>query len=91
MSESKIKYEKLCEAKVSDNRTVVISNCTKGGYTIAQRLDVSDGKSVVSVFLKGAIHVKDKEALENLRNGINMALDIIENGTDHEMWDNSEE
>lgn len=82
---NKTRYEEISNARVSDNRSVVISSCSKGGYTMAQRMEISDGKQIVSVFLKGAIHIKDKEALENVRDAINVALEQI--GNNDEQWD----
>ena len=52
---------------------------------MAQRMDISDGKQIVSVFLKGAIHIKDKEGLENVRDAINVVLEQI--GNNEEQWD----
>jgi len=82
---NKTRYEEISNARVSDNRSVVISSCSKGGYTMAQRMNISDGKQIVSVFLKGAIHIKDKEGLENVRDAINVVLEQI--GNDDEQWD----
>lgn len=82
---NKTRYEEISNARVSDNRSVVISSCSKGGYTMAQRMEISDGKQIVSVFLKGAIHIKDKEGLENVRDAINVVLEQI--GNTDEQWD----
>lgn len=82
---NKTRYEEISNARVSENRSVVISSCSKGGYTMAQRMDISDGKQVVSVFLKGAIHIKDREGLENVRDAINVVLEQI--GDNEEQWD----
>jgi hypothetical protein len=70
-----ISYEQITNVKVSDSRNVVISTCSKGGYTIAQQLEaVEDGKPTL-VFLKGAIHIDDVNSLIDLRDAINVAID----------------
>lgn len=77
----KTKYEEISRAKISENRNIVISLCNKGGYTLAQQISgIADGKSTISVFLKGAIHVKDKDALVAVRDAINIALKQIDQG-----------
>lgn len=81
MADGKTRYEEISRAKISDNRNLVISSCSKGGYTLAQQLAMPDGKATVSVFLKGAIHVKDRDALEKVRDAINIALKQIDEGT----------
>lgn len=81
MADNKTKYEEIAKAKISDNRNLVISSCSKGGYTLAQQLGIADGKATVSVFLKGAIHISNREALEKVRDAINIALRQIDEGT----------
>ena len=71
---NKTRYEEISKARVSDNRSIVVSSCSKGGYTMAQRMDISDGKQVVSVFL-----------LENVHDAINVVLEQI--GNTDEQWD----
>lgn len=80
-------YEELSRAKVSDNRSVVISERSSGGYTIAQQLETVDGDRTMSVYLKGAIHVKDKDALVDLRDAVNLALECIEQKALEPNWD----
>lgn len=77
----KTKYEEISRARISENRSIVISTCNKGGYTLAQQLNgITDGNATISIFLKGAIHVKDKDALVAVRDAINIALKQIEQG-----------
>ena len=40
MASKKITYEEISSAKVTDKRNVVISSCSRGGYTIAQQVTV---------------------------------------------------
>lgn len=67
-------YVELSKAKVKDRRNVVISECSKGGFTIAQQLEVSEGDRKTNVFLKGAIHIDNVNGLMNLRDALNYAI-----------------
>lgn len=73
MAKETVTYEEITKARISDARNLVISRCSKGGYTLAQQMVVRDGKSEVAMFLKGAIHIKDVEAMKSVRD----ALDIV--------------
>lgn len=87
---SKIEYNEIAKAKVTESRNVVISSCSKGGYTIAQQLVAKegDGDKITTVFMKGALHVDDIHGLYNLRDAINLAIQVSENGHDSEdVWD----
>ena len=84
MASDKTRYDEITKARISDARNVVISTCSKGGYTIAQQMIAKDGKSEVAVFMKGAIHVKDIEALEKIRDALNIAISSVQ---DEENWD----
>ena len=90
MAKSKIEYTEISRAKVTDSRNIVISNCNKGGFTIAQQLEAkeSDNKTT-SVFLKGAFHVDDIHGLYKIRDAINLAIKITEENISEESeWDN---
>lgn len=84
MASEKTRYDEITKARISDARNVVISTCSKGGYTIAQQMIAKDGKSEVAVFMKGAIHVKDIEALEKIRDALNV---VISSAQEQENWD----
>lgn len=77
------KYEEISRAKVSKTRSIVISDCSRGGYTLAQQMETiemygeNEGKKT-TVFLKGAFHVSDIDGLYNLRDAINLAIRKIE-------------
>ena len=90
MAKDKIKYEEISKANISDARNLVISYCSKGGFTLAQQMLAKDGKLEVAVFLKGATHIKDIEALVRVRDAINIAIQVaeerVEAGDD---WDES--
>lgn len=88
MAKSKIEYHELSRAKVTDSRNIVISECSKGGFTVAQQLEAKEGDKTTSVFMKGAFHVEDIHGLYNLRDAINLAIKISEeNSADNEAWD----
>ena len=92
MSNNKIEYYEISKAKVTDSRNIVISNCSKGGFTIAQQLEIKEKTgNTAFVFLKGAFHVEDIHGLYNLRDAINLAIKISENSDSQEAteegWD----
>ena len=88
MAKSKTEYSELSRAKVTDSRNIVISNCSKGGFTIAQQLEAKENDKTTSVFMKGAFHVEDIHGLYNLRDAINLAIKISEeNSEDLDEWD----
>lgn len=73
-----IKYTELSRAKVSEARNIVISSCSKGGFTIAQQLEAKEGEKITAVFMKNAFHVDDLDGLYNLRDAVNLAIEICE-------------
>lgn len=81
MAENKATYEEISKASISDARNVVISKCSKGGYTLAQQTIFTEGKNEIAMFMKGAIHIKDIDALKRVRDAINIAISIIEDET----------
>lgn len=88
MPKSKIEYNELSKAKVTDSRNIVISTCSKGGFTIAQQLEAKEDGKVTTVFLKGAFHVDDVHGLYNLRDAINLAIKVSEGENDSDdVWD----
>ena len=78
MKSNAIKYEELARAKVQPNRSLVISECSKNGFTIAQQLEVKEGNHTMNVFLKGALHIDDVQGLYNLRDALNVAIQKVE-------------
>lgn len=87
-AKSKIEYNEISRAKVSDSRNIVISTCSKGGYTIAQQLVAREDGKTTSVFMKGAFHVDDVHGLYELRDAINFAIQIGEtNNPEDGTWD----
>lgn len=70
----KAHYTELSNAKITENRNVVISECSKGGFTVAQQLKADGTK----VFMKGALHIDNLDGLYNLKNALNVAIEKIE-------------
>lgn len=88
VAKSKVEYNEISRAKVSDSRNIVISTCSKGGYTIAQQLVAQEDGKTTSVFMKGAFHVDDVHGLYELRDAINLAIRIGEtNNPEDGTWD----
>lgn len=89
MAKSKVEYTEISRAKVTDSRNIVISSCSKGGFTIAQQLEAKENDKTTSVFLKGAFHVDDIHGLYNIRDAVNLAIKVTEeNINDETDWDN---
>lgn len=83
-----IEYSEISSAKITDNRNIVISDCSKGGFTIAQRMDVQENGHTNRIYLKGAFHVNDIHGLYELRDACNLAIQKIEErDTDEADWD----
>lgn len=94
MAKSRLSYRELSKAEVSESRNIVISDCSKGGYTIAQQLVArEEGDKVTTVFMKGAFHVDSIHGLYNLRDAVNLAIQLSEEKeeTPEEDWDNEDE
>lgn len=96
---AKMKYLELSNAQIADKRRLVISECVKEnqdtkesiqcGFTLAQQVEVEEGKRITRVFLKNGIHVASVDELYNLRDAINNAIDKYEEKkNDEEEWEN---
>ena len=96
---AKMKYLELSNAQIADKRRLVISECVKEnkeskekiqcGFTLAQQVEVEEGKRMTRVFLKNGIHVSSVDELYNLRDAINDAINKYENEkNDEEEWEN---
>lgn len=88
MVNSKTEYTEIARASVTESRNIVISDCSRGGFTIAQQVVAKEGNKETPVFMKGAFHVNDIHGLYNLRDSLNWAIQIIENReNEEESWD----
>lgn len=74
----KIEYTQLSSAAIKETRKLVVSSCSKGGFTLAQQMVVREGKKSVNVFLKNAIHIDGLDGLYNLRDALNLAIEKVE-------------
>lgn len=94
MAKTKTEYHEISRAKVAKSRNVIISHCSRGGYTIAQQLVAKEeGEKETAVFLKGAFHVNEVGGLYELRDAINLAIKVSEEGfekKEEEHWDNED-
>lgn len=89
MAKLKIDYTEISRAKVTDSRNIIISSCSKGGFTIAQQLEAKENDKTTFVFLKGAFHVDDLHGLYNIRDAINLAIKVTEESLAEDAdWDN---
>lgn len=90
MANKKIEYTEISSAIVTEKRKIVISTCSKGGFTVAQRMDTEEeDNKITQLYLKGAFHINDINGLYNLRDAINLAINKVESGeldTDED-WD----
>lgn len=81
MASKKIEYTEISSAIVTEKRKIVISTCSKGGFTVAQRMDTEEeNNKTTSLYLKGAFHINDIDGLYNLRDAINLAINKVESG-----------
>lgn len=87
MSQQRVEYTEISRAEVTNRRNVVVSECSRGGYTIAQQITVEEGDSTTSLFMKGAIHVDDVDGLKRLRDALTVCIDHVEAENTAEAWD----
>lgn len=88
MAKNKTEYTEIARAAVTESRNIVISDCSRGGYTIAQQVVAKEGDRETPVFMKGAFHIDDIHGLYNLRDSLNLAILTIENRESDELdWD----
>lgn len=69
-------YTQLSSSKINGSKNLVVSSCSKGGFTLAQQLVSVDEDTgcTQTVFLKGACHIRDLDALKNFRDSIELAI-----------------
>ena len=75
----KITYKEIASGLIGENKSLVISECSKGGYTLGQKLTVNDNGKNIDIFLKGAIHIDSFESLENVCRAFEKALEMKKN------------
>lgn len=77
----KSNFKELAIAKIDDKRNIVISkfeNEKTNGITLAQQVEVEEGRKTFKVYLKNAIQLKNVDALYSLRDAINLAINELE-------------
>ena len=77
----KSNFKELAVAKIDDKRNIVISkfeNEKTNGITLAQQVEVEEGRKTFKVYLKNAIQLKNVDALYSLRDAINLAINELE-------------
>lgn len=72
-------FVEIANATLSEKRQAVVSRLDDGSYTIGQKLEVRDGEKVMHIFLKGALHAEDLNAVQNLRDALNVVLEKEQN------------
>lgn len=83
-----VEYTPISVAKVTDKRCIVISDCSRGGFTVAQRIDVTEDNHTNQVYMKGAFQLNDIHGLYELRDACNLAIKKIEEReSDDTDWD----
>lgn len=73
-----VEYEELSTASISDKRNIVISEYSKGGYTLGQQVVIEEGSKKINMFVKNSIQIENIEGLYNLRDALNVAISKIE-------------
>lgn len=73
-----MEYTELSSANIQDKRDLVISEYSRGGFTLAQRLIVEEGNKKTGMYMKNSIHVDNVDNLINLRDALNIAIEKIE-------------
>lgn len=84
----KKEYTEISSAKITDTKSIVISDYSRGGFTIAQRIDVTENNHTNRIYLKGAFQIDDLHGLYELRDACNLAIKKVEErDSDDADWD----
>lgn len=79
MAGRKTTYRELSSAPIGDRRNLVISETLKDGehcgFTLAQQIEVEEGRKVTKIFLRNGVHVANADYLEELRDALTLALE----------------
>lgn len=74
MSKSGQRFTEIARAHVTDTRDVVLSKTQSGTVLMAQQIKVTEGKRTHNIFLQGAFEIPSYEALIDLRQAIDIAI-----------------
>lgn len=80
------KYTQIASCAISAHRNLVISKTDRGGYTMAQQVEILDYDKPTRLFMKGATYISTLDALRDVRDMFIRAVDAAEN-EDNISWD----
>lgn len=80
------KYTQIASCAISSHRNLVISKTDRGGYTMAQQVEIVDYDKPTRLFMKGATFIATLDALRDVRDMFIKAVDEAEN-EDNITWD----
>lgn len=72
-------YKEIASGAINENKMLVISECSKGGFALAQKIFVDDSGKKRGMFLKGIIMLDDIDSLKNAKVAFEKAIEILEN------------
>ena len=85
---NKVSYDEVARVKMSNTRDVVISKCSKGGYTIAQKILIDKDEKPTSIFFFFSIKVNDIDGIKVIKETIDMAIKKLKGSEDESIeWD----
>lgn len=87
-----VTYTEIARAQISKTKAFVLSEFSKGGYTLAQQMSVMDettGKPM-TVYLKGALRIVNINTLEKVRDMLTVAIERYKEDHDSVDWDERE-
>ena len=88
MAYKKRTYKEIAKTPITEKRNLVISECSTGGYTIAQQSPVVEDNKTTYVFFRGSINVKDIGYMKGIRDCFNIAIKKIEEQIEEDKaWD----
>lgn len=87
MGYGKTEYTELSSSPITAMRDAVVSKCSRGGYTLAQRFTAMEGGKPTTVFLKGAFHIDSIQHMEQLRDALNVAIEAEKAQLEADEWD----
>lgn len=86
MRTKKVVYTEIGAVDISPTRRVVLSARSRGGYTLAQQIDVTeDNGEKTQLFIKGAFHISNSAILGRLAEMLEAAA------VSESEWENGEE
>lgn len=80
------KYTQIASCAISTHRNLVISKTDKGGFTMAQQVEILDYDTPTRLFMKGATFIADLDALRDVRDMFIRAVEAVED-EDKITWD----